>query len=269
MSPFFYHRAPNFSIDPDSPIAPKLGSIFPNLEKLTSPLNQHDSISIPGDLINANEADDFHDTVGRKITANIGVHTELAQGLPLSGNIIFSSSKDKNCVYKCSNLKTTEFDPIEEYILRCIHASQRVQNYVQDCFRGRKKIYMITGLKTATNFSMTLTKNMEQGPTLNITADGTAHGIPVSGGPQMDFAAGTSRDLASGKSPQIVFAYRAIKIRPRRDGTVGYKDIKGGQYSLDKDEDEDEGWTIEGLDADDLAEEPSEAVKVEVVKDDV
>ena len=84
----------------------------------------------------------------------------------------------------------------------------------------------------------------------------------------MDFTVGTSRDLASGKSPQIVFAYRAIKIRPRRDGTVSYKDIKGGQYSLDE-EDEDKSWTIEGLDADDLGEEPSEAVKVEVVKDDV
>ena len=264
MSPFFYHRAPNFSIDPDSPIAPKLGSIFSNLDKLTSPLNQHDSISIPGDLINANEADNFQDTVGRNVKANIGVHAELAQGLPLSGNIIFSSSKDKNYVYKCSNLKTTEFDPTDEYILQCLHASQRVQNYIQDSFVGRKKIYMITGLKTATNFSMTLTKNMEQGPTLNITADGTTHGIPASGGPQMDFTAGTFRDLASGKSPQIVFAYRAIKIRPRHDGAVGYRDIKGGQYSLDKDEDEDEGWTIEGLDADDLAEEPSEAVKVEV-----
>ena len=50
---------------------------------------------------------------------------------------------------------------------------------------------------------------------------------------------------------------------------MGYKDIKGGQYSLDEDEDEDEGWTIEGLDAEDLAEKPSEAVKVEVVGDDV
>lgn len=270
MPPKFYHRAPNFDIDPDSPIAPKLGSIFPNLKKLTSPLNQHDIIPISADLINApSGAEGFQDTVRANITANIGVNAELAQGLPLSGNLIFSSSKDKKYVYKCANLKTTEFDPIDEYVLQCIHASQRVQDYIQNCFVGRKKIYMITGLKIATNFSMTMTENTEQGPILNVTADGTGYGVPVSGGPQMDLTVGTSRDLTSGTSAQIVFAYRAIKIQPGYDGTVGYKDIKGGLYSVDDDEDEDEGWTIDALDADDLGEEHSDTIKVELVQENV
>ena len=272
MSPLYYHRAPNLNIDPDSPIAPKLGSIFANLNKLTTPLNQHDTIPIPAELINTSGAQDFQDSVGRNIEVNTGVHAELAQGLPLSGSIILSYSKDKRNVYKCSNLVTTEFDPTSEYVLDSIHAAQRVQEYIQESFVGRKKVYMITGLKTATDFSMTLTTKVEKGPTLFITADGTAQGIPASGAWQMDLTVGTSRDLALGTSPRIVFAYRAVKIRPKSDGSVAYKDIRGGLYGLmdeDGDEDRDEGWTVEGLNTEDFGEEAPEAVRVEVVRDNV
>ena len=59
ISPFFYLQALDFNINPNSAMAPKLGNIFSNLKKLTSPLNLHNSISIPGDLTNANKADDF------------------------------------------------------------------------------------------------------------------------------------------------------------------------------------------------------------------
>ena len=269
MSPLFYHRAPNLSINPDSQIAPKLGSIFPNLKKLTGPLNQQDTVSIPADFLNSSSAENFQDSVTRNVKASIGVHAELAQGLPLKSDIIFNSSKDKNHIYKCSRLETTEFDPTHEYILQCIHASTRVQNYIQDCFVGRKKVYMVTGLKIAEDFSLTISQGTEWGPSLDVTADGIVHGVPASAGPQLDLSVGTSRDLAFGDSPRIVLAYRAVRIRPRHDGTVGYKDIKGGAYGLGGGEDEDTEWVIEGLEADEFPGETLETVKVEVMEDGV
>ncbi|EFY91877.1 hypothetical protein MAC_02162 [Metarhizium acridum CQMa 102] len=64
-------------------------------------------------------------------------------------------------------------------------------------------------------------------------------------------------DSFTGKSSQggfpwsipskVIFAYRAIEIAPKRDGKLGYKDIRGGQYSYGEEEgeEEEEGWDIE------------------------
>jgi hypothetical protein len=266
--PHYYFRTPNFDINPDSLIAPRLGSIFSNLRRLTGPLNQHDRLSIPSDLTNDNETHDFTDARAKNVQGHVGLHGELAQSLAGSGELIYGFAKDTTITYFCSRLDTEEFAVDKDYIVQSIHASQRVQHYIQDSFMGNKTVYMITGLKVATNFRMTKTESSTHGPTLKVGADATALGFPASGGPQGDLQMDTSTELSSGPSPKVVFAYRAIKIRPKSDGDVKFKDISGGQYSLDNDHEDEDDWTAEDMDENDRATIFPESVSLEVVQED-
>jgi hypothetical protein len=194
------------------------------------------------------------------------LHAELAQSLAGNGELVYGFAKDKKITYRCSHLDTQEFAVNKDYIVQSIHASQRVQNYIQDSFVGSKIVYMITGLKVATDFSMSKTESSEHGPRLKVGLDATAFGVPASGGPQGDLTLGRARELASGRSPKVVFAYRAIKIWPQRDGDVKFKDISGGQYSLDKDADaEEDDWAVKDMDDDDRAAMFPDSVPFEVV----
>ncbi len=115
-----------------------------------------------------------------------------------------------------------------------------MQDALQDrVFFGSRRVYMITGLKIATGFSRSSTSSAEHGPQLKVAVCGTGFGVPVTGGPEVGLTFSASRAASHGPaSSKIVFAYRAIKISPKGDGRVKYKDLSGGRYGLD-DEDED------------------------------
>lgn len=251
-------------MSPDSGIAPKLGSIFPNLKKLTDPLNLNDRIPIPSELQNNSEKTNFNDTIGSSVKGGIGLNASPLQILGAGGSLLYSFANDGKRTYHCDLLETLEFQPGKEYVVESIKKSQHVQNYIQRPFPGPKKVYMITGLKIATGFTMTEVKNSNHGPKLEVTVDSTQFGVPLEGGPQVELEFGRSRDLSQGGSSKIIFAYRAIKIRPRSDGTAKYDEISGGLYGLG-DEDDGPDWEIEAMDEDAIATEFPGSVLIPVV----
>lgn len=271
MPPYFYFRAPTFDISANSPTAPKLGSIFSSLRRLTGPLNQDDYVSIPASLTNESAKPDFTDVVGKSINGAAGIYANIAQGIAGSGDLVYAFAKDKTSIFQCELLETLEFEPNVEFIANCIASSQRVQNFIDDSFLGNKRVYMITGLKVATGFSMTTLKSSEHGPMLRIGFNSTALGIPVESGPQLELRVGSSRAIFHGKSTsKIIFAYRAIKISLRRDGRPKYKDVSGGQYNLgsDNSDEEDQLWDIEQIDEQGILKEFPESVLIIVERED-
>jgi len=264
----YYFRAPTFDISPESPTAPKLGSIFPSLKRLTGPLNQYDHVSIPPDLRNESAKSDFSDTTGKKIKGRAGVHVDSTIGVG-SGDLVYEFAKDKKNVYCCELLETEEFEPNEDLVAQCINASQRVQNFIAESFLGNKRVYMITGLKIATGFSTMASESSEQDPKLKIGFNAAAFGVPVESGPQFDISLDGSREVSHGRSlSKIVFAYRAIKISPS-DGRPKYKDISGGQYGLgDDNSEEEQAWEVYAVDEQDRVREFPDSTLIAIEHED-
>ncbi|KAK5054729.1 hypothetical protein LTR84_001621 [Exophiala bonariae] len=253
MPKLYYFRAPNFDISPDSATAPRLGSIFSSLKRLTRPLNQDEYVTIPTHLRNNSTKSDFKDTSSKNIDVGGGVYADIASGVG-SAEAIYGFAQDRKHTYACEVLETEEFDPTAEFVQECVFSSKSVQDFIAESFVGNKSVYMITGLKIATGLRMADATSTTQGPSLKVGVSALPFGVPAEAGPKADLKVGTGRDVQFGGSSKIVFAYRAIKVKSRRDGKVSYKDLSGGEYAIGKDEGEygDEGWDLEVLDEEDV-----------------
>lgn len=270
MPKLYYFQAPTFTINPESDIAPKLGSIFSNLDRLTGPLNQSENAYIPVNLTNQSASTDFRETVSKGVEGAVGLNANIAQGIAGTADVMYAFARDKKNVYRCELLETMEFEPTKEFIVDSITASQRVQKTLNNALPGMKRVYMITGLKIATGFSTSTSKETQHGPMLKVGVDATAFGIPAEAGPEVEFATTNARTISQGPSVnKIVFAYRVVRIRQKRDGQPkwGYK--SGGKYGMDEEdsddeEEEEDAWDVEPLDEGDVGKDFPDAVAVKV-----
>lgn len=273
MGKLYYFQAPNFDINPESETAPKLGSIFAKLDQLAAPLNQHERLTIPENLLNRNANTDFSEARNRSLQTEIGINATAAQGIAGSWDLIYALSQDKDTTFRCELLETVEFAPDSEFVTASIIASQRVQRYLENSIFGRKRVYMITGLKIASGFSKSMTKETQHNPSLKVSVSGAAMGVPVDAGPQLGLTIGQGKTVAHGKTVnKIVFAYKVIRIKVKWDGEARYKYKSGGKYTVDDDSDdsdeENEGkWVMESLGEDEVLKDFPELVKVKIEYD--
>lgn len=210
MGKLYYFQAPNFSNNPDSDIAPRLGSIFSNLEMLTAPLNQHEYIAAPKHLLNHSISTDFNENEVRGFQTHADLNTNAIQGIGFGGttDLIYAFARDKKNVYHCELLETLEFEPNQDFVTESIRASRRVQSFLENSLVGRKRVYMITGLKIASGFSKSTNENHHSAK-LRVAAKAAALG-----GLGFDINASSARTISHGRTlNRIVFAYRAIRIK--------------------------------------------------------
>ncbi|KAH7127827.1 hypothetical protein B0J13DRAFT_627558 [Dactylonectria estremocensis] len=254
MPKLAYFQAPNFDINPDSSTAPKLGSIFSNLDRITSPLNQDDYIDIPKELMNETANSNFTATVNKTVGIAASLNANIAQGIAGTGDLVYAFARSTQDIYQCELLETLEFEPTDQLVADFILASPRVRSFLEHSLLGLKKVYMITGLKVATGFSRSYSREVQNGPKVNFGVDATAFGIPVGAGPGLDLTVENATTISHGRSTtKIVFAYRAIRIKRRRNLEVSFRHKEGGLYSLNEsddseDSDDDSGkgpWDIE------------------------
>lgn len=272
MPKLFYHQAPTFDTDPESDIAPKLGSIFRTFDRLTGPLNQFDYVSVPESLINRSATPNFNVAANDKLSTSVGVKANIGQAILGSIGIIYGFSCDKNKTYHCDLLETEEFEPDRQFVSECINSSDPVKQVLKESMPGRRKVYMITGLKIATGFSMSVSKGVQYNPKIEISISALPFGAPVDCGPEADLIVSNSQAISHGSTTnKIIFAFRAVRIRKRGDGDVNFDYMSGGKYALDDDSDEDgdengplDSWKIEPLDEDNMMTEFANSVKIEV-----
>ncbi|KAH0592899.1 hypothetical protein MHUMG1_09352 [Metarhizium humberi] len=246
----YYFRAPAFDINPESPTAARLGSIFASLGELTNPLNQHDVIAIPQSSINTSCVPNFQEVVRKGFSVSAGIVGTLS--LPLvSSEVLYTFAKDKTTTYTCAAMETYEFEASEQYVTDSITASLRVQDFITACFIGNNKVYMITGLKIAEGFSMSTTDAGSHGSACKVGLDALPMGAPSLIGPRLMLQRRVDRDVSHGPSPsKVIFAYRAIEIAPKRNGKLRYKPryvpcANREHEDEDEDEDEEAGWELE------------------------
>lgn len=270
MGKLYYFQAPNFDINPDSPTAPRLGSIFSSLTQLKAPLNQDDHLKIPENLLNNNTVDNFSDIRARKFQADVGVNATAGQGVTGSADLVYAFTRDKEKTYHCETLETIEFEPDKAFVADSITASPRAQTFMNNSLFGRKRVYMITGLKIATGFSMSSSKATQHSPSLKVGLGFGALGVPAEAGPELGLSVGNGRTVEQGRAlNKIVFAYRVIGIKDRWDGEPRFKYESGGKYAAeedsdDSDEDEEGKWLLEPLSDDALSDDFPDAVRVDI-----
>lgn len=270
MGKLYYFQAPNFDINPDSQTAPRLGSIFSSLTQLKAPLNQDDHLKIPENLLNNNKVDNFNSIKAHNLKADIGVSATAGQGVTGSADLFYAFARDKQNVYHCETLETVEFEPDKAFVSDSITASQRVQTFISNSLFGRKRVYMITGLKIATGFSMSSSKATQHSPSLKVALGFGALGVPAEAGPELGLSVGSARTVEQGQAfNKIVFAYRVIRIKDRWDGEPRFKYESGGKYAAeedsdDSDEDGEGNWVLEPLSDDTLSEDFPDSVRIEI-----
>ncbi|KAK4460630.1 hypothetical protein QBC42DRAFT_332023 [Cladorrhinum samala] len=242
----YYFQAPNFDINADSPTAPRLGSIFakPGLKRLSDPMNKHEHLTIPADTINELAPSPFSETVWESLAVSLGL--SLKALLVGEGNVLYRWGRSNKVTYRAEGMGTVEFAPDAQFVRDSIVASQRVQAFLDASLTGTNKVYMVTGLKIATGFSQVVETGRTHGPQLGMSVDGAAAGIPLEAGPELSVDFGRERVVsqggtALGSGQRIVFAYKVVVIRRKRDGDVAYDWKNGGRYAIEDDEeDEDE-----------------------------
>ena len=267
MAKLYYLQAPTFSINAESATAPRLGSIFYSLNRLSGSLNQLERISVSSELINNTAIAGFNDSTTKGFMAVAGLNANLLQGIAGSADIIYGLSKGKKETHFCELLETVEFEPTSEFVTKSIAASSNVRSTLRNALPGRKRVYMITGLKVATGLTTSTSTTTHHGPVLRVGVDAMAFGIPASAGPEVELATSRVRTVTQGRSSdKIIFAYRVVRIKQGRDGEATWKYKSGGRYSVDDDdsEDEEETWEIEPLQEESVAEDYPDSVRMEV-----
>jgi hypothetical protein len=267
MGNLYYFQAPSLSINADSQTAPKLGSIYYSLERLSGPLNQFEHAYLAANCVNETEITNFHASSEEGIAGGLGFNAGILQGLAGSADILYGFAKAKTTVYQCESLETKDFEPTDDFISDSIGLSPRVQRVLSNALPGKKRVFMITGLKIATGLRTSTSKTIQHGPMLKVGVDATAIGVPVTVGPEAELATVNTQRIDEGRSlNKIVFAYRVVRIKQRWDGRASWRHKTGGKYSVETDcsDEEEKSWVFEPLDEEDVDKDYPDSVRIQV-----
>ncbi|KXH61661.1 hypothetical protein CSAL01_03837 [Colletotrichum salicis] len=259
----YYFHAPNFDSNPESRSAPRLGSILADIHDFDLILNQDNVQYIPESSQNISVCQNFTDAVDRIIEAGVCLNFTAAQELIGAADMIYSFLLSKKITYNCEMLKMIESFPDMDFISNSIIASPNVQEFIDSSVFGKKKVYMVIGLKIATGSSSSTTTGIQHRPSLKISGNGAALGVPVEGGPSVNFAISRDRSVGTGDtSNTVIFAYKVVRIKLKSDG-------EGGKYSVDDSNDEDQAataeWEVDDVDETWLGDLPCEITQVDRV----
>jgi hypothetical protein len=254
-----YFLAPNFDFPPPPSGLIDLGSIITDPKKPDRSLNKGELVLIPAHAIFTTTKTDWTASRSQLHAVDGGIWTSFLQTIiGLSAEVDVSRSKGKDEVYRCKVLETQYFQPDDAYILANLQ-NPRVQGYVKTGWPVKKSVYMITGLKIARGVSAETEVSEEYGVGGKVGVDATAFtgGVPVSGGPKGKWSSKSSEGIGFGGSEDFVFAFRLIKIKPKKEGCFEEGDYnKAALYDLGTDVEGDvdvarvllEDWEIEPLD---------------------
>jgi len=226
-----YLSAPNCDFAPNDIIA--LGSLITDPWKPQNRLNKASIIPIPTSDIKTSFQEDWHTTSADGRKHKLAIWTSFVQMITgVGGDISASVDTQRISDYRFDRLETSFFFPDVEYIAKSLREPS-VQRYIRASLL-KKPVYMISGVKIARGASLSRSKASEQGVSSKIGVDGTALGIPVSLGPEINLLRKQEQTVSFGRSSDFVFAYRIVKIVSKRDGSLKTREYdKGALYDLE------------------------------------
>lgn len=245
-----YFLAPSFDIAANSPAAPRLGSIIPDFAKLKTLMNRDEVLPVLEHPSSQVGVSDFRADAGKATEVSLSVGADLAPGGLGNAEVAYTFASGHYDTFECDWLDTIEFGPSEKFVRDSINNSQNVQAFFNSgsCLEA-KQGYMTTGLKIATGFTATRKSSTKHRPSVQINIGTAGFGVPLSVVPKFGAMAGSSLEISHGPATsEIVFAYRAVAIKLKGDGSPQIKEIPGGLCSTGgdgKEKEKEQSWDME------------------------
>jgi hypothetical protein len=171
----------------------------------------------------------------------------------LGGDASYDRKHDSDEVYKCATLETDYFRADKKYIWESLQ-NEEVKAYFEDNW-FKNPLYMITGLKIAKGFSVETKDTKSNGIDTIAGVDLTAEGVPLQVGPKVKLVVSKKENVSFKEGADCVFAYQAIRIRPKRNDKFREEDFNRGALMNSDGKDEKHGmkefsddWEVQGTD---------------------
>jgi hypothetical protein len=253
-----YFLAPSWELTPDEL---KLGSVVANFRNPRRCLSHPDLPAQIDTPIIVSTKQPSSGVMRKSQKWIVGLFATFLQFIPFGVRLSFTSSSVVEIEYSCDDVETRRFTPPPSYIAAAAE-DKAVKGYLDMGGLGAK-VFLITGLKIASDIKITTIEEMNKETTAAIGVD-----MPqVSVGPKLSYAPTTYIKHTRTISGPIVFALQFEKIHRSWSGQISNKEqvsgammggversssnlvtAEGGQ-GLDKDEMKDYNVTVEaGLD---------------------
>jgi hypothetical protein len=231
-----YYLAPNCDYPPDGLIA--LGSIIVDPKTPQKSLNHRNNqrVAVPADDLQESFKDNWEDVIKSARHNKVALWTKFLQiFLGIGADVSAGLKQGREDFYKFRRLDTKYFEPDLAYIEESLKG-EGVTAYIS-ATRGKKPVYMVTGVKIARGASVTGKTVKEYEGLLKVGLDATMlTAVPISAGPQIETSSTKEREVKFDNGSDYVFAYRVVKIKLSMDGKVkGHEDfIKGAFFGTDE-----------------------------------
>jgi hypothetical protein len=225
-----YFFAPTRNYEPDKRI--KLGNIITNPSAPDEPLNTLPAAVDQKDVEVHNEQD-WALGRGSNSDVQVGVFTSFLQLiLGVGADVSAGQANKQNTTLSCKTIITHEFNPSTDFIAKALE-DDGVQKFLkknkESLFKsGTKKVYMINGVKIASGASMVVETARERNVHLHAAVDGTATGLPVSAGTNIDIKRGTNQGQSFKSSDDFVLGFRVRRIKLSAKGEMTHTQFKDG-----------------------------------------
>jgi hypothetical protein len=224
-----YFITPDFDCPPNTAIL--LGHI------LTSPIQPYESLNTdslappPPSITLTTAKTDFLATRSQLISGKFGIWAQIfecAYGAGVGHN--FNNSQDIE--FEIDEIETSFIKPsgkeTKEYMRSCVE-DEDVQAFFEGS-RFKKSVYMIVGLKIAKGAKISSGAKKSEETTAKVMVDGTAGGVPVRVGPQVEVKRERRERVAWRDEKSFVFAYRLRKITCKRGIIVDDVEFNKGAF---------------------------------------
>ncbi|KAL9136861.1 MAG: hypothetical protein Q9175_001934 [Cornicularia normoerica] len=225
-----YFLAPTRDCPPSGPIA--LGNIIASPSLPEEALNLRPALPIRP--IYESYQTNWTAEVGRRRHGKIGLWTKFLQVLGVGIDFSVNYDIGKTDIYDFDRVETRFFAPDKVYIEESMSSSEVREFIVRSKFRAN--VYMITGIKVAIGASVTSTKLRQRGIHVQLGVDGTAVGVPLGLGPDVEVSSGRTHGISFDGASDFVFAFRLREIiYSKRQGIVHREFSKGALFGLEDD----------------------------------
>lgn len=226
-----YIPAPNWDIPADSEIV-VLGRLIKDPKNPESKIPKSSTNPIPLPRVYEGEKTDWQTNLERVRSGKIGIWAKCLQAV--GGQLSFTQLQSAAEDHEFNSLETKYFLPDDEYLAQAVNDAG-VQAYFQVC-NWRKPVYLITGIKIAKGSRVTSERSTERSAQAELKVVATTLGAPVEGGPEAAWESKKRRRISYAGSTDYIFAYRLMRMKPKRRGqeSVNESYVKGAVF--DKEE---------------------------------
>lgn len=255
---------PSFDYPPDGRV--QLGQI------ITSPRDPYerlaDPLPIEDQAIARNTKTDYHEVIEKAQRGKIGLWVQfLASFFGVGGDVSGKWVTEHSHILQFRELESTCFEPENNYLMDSVASSETIRTHIKKT--PGKSLYMITGVKIARGARSILQEKKARGLGAKSGVDATAFtGAPIQGGPDFKIETAHYEKVQFGGSKDFVFAYRLLRIIPKRSGVIKKKRYEAGTTTFGNDDEfvEDRDQREETIP--ELAAEPAEFTATELDRSD-